>query len=340
MIAPLAILLSIIALVLEIGAIYFVANVPQGTGEVIAFLCIHACASVVFAFVVRGVLPPRFRTPRWAVLALLASFAFFIPIFGLLALAAGVLTVLATPRGTVVLPFDLVRRPEYSTPLRESGMKMRATGLRTLLLDATLAPELRLRSLMALQNLPIRRAGPMLRRLLGDPSDDMRLTAYGLLERESKRIGDIIQREIELLPTLAERGARVSSQRRIAEHYWELVYTGLAQGDLGEFAIDEGVRYADQAIGLAPNESGLWILKGRLHNARGNIEGARTAYAEAARLGTPADRIAPYLAEIAYERGDYAEVRRQMQRLGATPMPAAAPIARFWSQPSARGHRA
>lgn len=336
LIAPIAIALALIALVLEGVAIYFVANVPQGTSEVVSFLAIHGLASFVFAFVVRNVLPEKYRTPRWAVLALLTSFAFFIPIFGLLALATAVITVLASPRGALVLPFDLVRHPEYSTPLRETSVKMRASGLRTLLLDATLAPELRLRSLMALQNIPIRRAGPMLRRLLADPSDDMRLTAYGLIERESKRISDIIDREIATLPTLTDRGPRITSLRRIAEQYWEYVYTGLAQADLSDFAIAEGLRYCDQALALAPTEAGLWILKGRLSNAQGDHEGGRNAYREATRLGTPADRIAPYLAQIAFESGDFTEVRRQMSMLSATPMPAVASLAQFWSKATAR----
>jgi len=317
-----------------------VANVTQGTNEVVSFLGLHLVASVVFALVVRAVLPPKYREPRWAVLALLASFAFFIPIFGLLALATGVVTVLAVPRGALVLPFELVRKPEYSTPLHDTGTRMRSTGLRTLLLDATLAPELRLRSLMALQNIPLRRAGPMLRRLLGDPSDDMRLTAYGLLERESKRIGDTIQRELALLPTLTHSGTRIASLRRVAEQYWELVYAGFAQAELSDFAIDEGLRYCDEALELGAREPGLALLKGRLLNAKGERDAALAAYRDAMRFGLAADRVAPYMAEIAFEAGEYAEARRQMATMSANAMPAIAAVVQYWTTPVPRGARA
>jgi polysaccharide biosynthesis protein PelE len=334
--APVAITMAITALVFEALAIVFVANIPQGSWEVVSFLLFHLAASVLFALVVHTVLPDKYREPRLPALALLAAFAFFIPIFGLLALATGVVTVLAVPRGALVLPFALVRQPEFAVPLRDQSARMRATGLRTLLLDPTLSAELRLRSLMALQNIPIRRAGPMLRRLLGDPSDDMRLTAYGLLERESKRIAQAIQDELATLPTLTEPAPRLASLRRVAEQYWELVYTGLAQADLSEFAIKEGLRYCEAAMQIAPREPGLWMLRGRLLNAKGDDAGALESYRTAAASGLPAERLAPYVAEIAFERREYAEVRKQLGALDASNVPTMAAVVSFWSRPAAR----
>lgn len=331
MLAPLALIVAFFALLCEAAAIYFLANIRQGTNEVLSFLGMHLIASFLFALVVRGVLPDKYREPIRAVLALLTSFAFFIPIFGLLALAAGVLTVLSAPRGNVVLPFNLVRHPEFTNPLRDPVARIRATGLRTVLLDATLAPELRLRSLMALQNIPIRRAGPLLKRLLGDPSDDMRLTAYGLLDRESRRIGDTTQRELDALPGITERGPRVNALRRIAEQYWELVYTGLAQSDLSEHALAEGLRHCDAALALAGGDPGLLLLKGRLLTAQGDTRAALESYRKSIEAGLPVGRAAPYIAQIAFEDGDYDTVRKYLRHVDQQTNPTVAPIAQFWS---------
>lgn len=335
--AALAFLVAFVALACEAGAVYFLANIPQGTGEVVSFLGMHLVASFLFALVVRGVLPDKYREPSQAVLALLTSFAFFIPIFGLLALVAGVLTVLSVPRGRVAMPFDTVRHPEFSTPQRDQAVRIRATGLRTLLLDPTLAPELRLRSLMALQNIPIRRAGPLLRRLLGDPSDDMRLTAYGLLDRESRRIGDAVQKELAALPRITERGPRLNALRRIAELYWELVYTGLAQADLSEHALGEGLKHCDAALAIAGRDPGLLLLRGRLLNAKGDATGALEAFEKAMEAGLSVERAAPYVAEIAFEAGDFDGVRRQLERMDPQANPTVAPLVRFWAPPAAKG---
>ncbi|MFN0299837.1 MAG: hypothetical protein ACKVQU_05735 [Burkholderiales bacterium] len=332
MIALVIAVLTAIAIACEVAALQFILDLPQGTDAVLKFFGLHAIASIVFAFVVRATLVPiPMRTPAWAVVGLAACFSLFIPIFGILALIAAVLAVLVSPRALITRPYTSVRHPEFTVPIRESESRMRATGLRTVLLDPTLAPELRLRSLMALQNFPIRRAGPFLRRLLGDPADDIRLTAYSLLERETKRISEIIEQDVAALAVLEEPSMRLVTHRRLAEQHWELVYTGLAQADLADYSLGEALRHLDEALSIAPREPGLWLLRGRLLNARGDVEGGGLAYREAVRCGLPAERAAPWLAELAYRERNHAEVRAQMSMVDVeTVGPTVGPVARFW----------
>jgi hypothetical protein len=327
-------LLTLAALGCEFAALALIVDVPQSTRDVAMFLAWHGAASLFFALVVRGTLvPPPMRSPAWAVLGIAASFNFFIPLFGMLALIAAVLAVLVAPRALIQRPYVAVRRPAFTIPIRESEARMRATGLRTVLLDATLAPELRLRSLMALQNFPIRRAGPFLRRLLSDPADDIRLTAYSLLERETKRVAEGIERGTHELGARDEPALRLATHRRLAELHWELVYTGLAQADLADYSLAEALRHLDEALSIAPREPGLWLLRGRLLNSRGNVEGAALSYREATRCGLPVERAAPWLAEIAYAQRNFAEVRTQMRRIDVdTAGPTIGPVAHYWGE--------
>jgi len=316
----------------EIAALSYIVDVRNGTAELWPFLGLHLAGSVIFAFVVRVTLvPPHMRNPAWAVLGLAAAFGFFIPFFGMLALVAAVLAVLVAPRGLIQQPYIPVRHPEFTVPIREAETRMRATGLRTVLLDPTLAPELRLRSLMALQNYPIKRAGPFLRRLLGDPTDDIRLTAYGLLERETRRISEVIEQDIALLGRTDDPMQRLATHRRLAEQHWELVYTGLAQADLADYSLGEALRHLDAAVSIAPREPGLWLLRGRLLNARGDTDGAEAAYREATRCGLPEERAAPWLAELAYGVRDFTQVRAQMTLIDdETAGPTIGPVVHFW----------
>ena len=323
--------LTILALGCEVAAGYFVVNAAQGTHEVIWFLGLHLAASLLFATVVRNLLPIKFRDPIGAVLGLLASFAFFIPVLGLIALAAGVFTVLATPRAGQAPPFEIVRTPTFAAPIRGQRARIRTASLRSLLLNPTIGEEVRVRSLMALQSLPIRRAGPLLRRLLGDPADDIRLTAYSLLDREAKRISADIDSETATLAAANQRAARITSLRRLAEHYWELVYAGLAQADLAEFAVGRGLQHCEEAITAGSTDPGLWFLKGRLLNAAGDSTGAVAAFHRAAAAGLPLGRVAPYLAEIAFDARSYAEVKRHMGSLDPVLPPTLVPLARFWA---------
>ncbi len=324
--------LTALAIACEVAALREIIDVPRGTYTIFKFFGLHAVGSVLLAVVVRATLvPPTMRSPTWAIIALASSFGFFIPFFGMLALIAAVLAVLVAPRALITRPYISVRHPEFTTPIRETETRMRATGLRTVLLDATLAPELRLRSLMALQNFPIRRAGPFLRRLLGDPEDDIRLTAYGLLERETKRVSEIIEQDLIALNKIEEPAMRLVIHRRLAEQHWELVYTGLAQADLADYSLGEALRHLDEALSIAPREPGLWLLRGRLLNARGDVEGGGLAYREAVRCGLPAERAAPWLAELAYRERNHEEVRTQMRRVDVeTVGPTVGPVAHYW----------
>jgi polysaccharide biosynthesis protein PelE len=322
----------VLAIGTEIAALQYIIDTPQGTESVLAFFVLHAIASVLFAVVVRVVLVPRtMRHPAWSVLGFTASLSFFIPFFGVLAMLAAVLAVLISPRALITRPYISVRHPEFTAPRRPAESRMRAAGLRTVLLDETLAPELRLRSLMALQNFPIRRAGPFLRRLLSDPADDIRLTAYSLLERETRRISTVIEQDVALLANTAEPVMRLVVHRRLAEQHWQMVYTGLAQADLADYSLAEALRHLDEALAIAPREPGLWSLRGRLLTARGDADTALLAYSEAVRSGLPAERAAPWLAELAYRECNYDEVRVQMRNVDvATVGPTVSPVALYW----------
>jgi polysaccharide biosynthesis protein PelE len=332
MIALVVAVVVVLAIACEIAALQYIIDAPQGTDAVLAFFVMHAIASVLFAVVVRLVLVPRaMRRPAWSVLGFTVSLSFFIPFFGMLAMIAAVLAVLVAPRALITRPYISVRHPEFTAPRRAAESPMRATSMRTVLLDETLAPELRLRSLMALQNFPIRRAGPFLRRLLGDPADDIRLTAYSLLERETRRIFTVIEQDIALLAKTVEPAMRLVIHRRLAEQHWELVYTGLAQTDLADYALTEALRHLDESLAIAPREPGLWLLQGRLLITRGDAKAALHAYREAARCGLPTERAAPWLAELAYRERNFEEVRAQMRKVDvATVGPTVSPVALYW----------
>jgi polysaccharide biosynthesis protein PelE len=332
MIALVIAVLVLLAIGCEVTALRYLIDAAQGTESVIAFLVLHAIASALFAVVARVALVPRaMHRPAWSVLGYAASLSFFIPLFGMLAMVAIMLAVLISPRALITRPFVAVRHPEFTAPRRDAAARMRVTGLRTVLLDETLAPELRLRSLMLLQNFPIRRAGPFLRRLLSDPADDIRLTAYSLLERETRRISEIIEQDALALAMTTEPAMRLIIHRRLAEQHWELVYTGLAQTDLADYSLAEALRHLDQALAIAPREPGLWLLRGRLLSTRGDGETAGLAYREAIRCGLPTERAAPWLAELAYQQRNHDEVRAQMQKVDvATVGPTVSPVALFW----------
>lgn len=324
--------LALPAAALEASALYLLIDVTHGDRDLAAFFLLHGAASLLFAAALRGVLPLAFRDPALPVLALLAAFVFFIPLFGVAGVAAALAIPRLIPKPLRYRPFAAVRPPEYATPAHEAATRLRPAGLRGLLLDARVAPETRMKSLVAMQNMPVRVAGPLLRRLLSDPSEDLRLTAYGMVEGMERRIQAVIDRERAVLAGDPEPVARLTALRRLAEQYNELVYAQLVQGDLRRFAIGQGLACAREAVALAPGDAGILFLRGRLEQAAGDLAAAEASYRAAMAAGLVEARVLPYLAEIAYARGDYARVRECLAPLargaaGAT----MTPVVRFWA---------
>jgi len=177
-----------------------------------------------------------------------------------------------------------------------------------------------------------------LRDVLTDPSEDIRLLAYGMLDNQEKRINHSIDEELKLLNSAQQEGLESKSAKtlaaahRLSDLYWELIYQELVQGDLRLYAISESSRYCQQVLDQDPNNAALNLRQGRLLHAMGQHDAAERAYLKASDLGLPATRILPYLAELCFERRDFTGAQRLMAELANWgSLPRLRPIIDYWN---------
>jgi hypothetical protein len=191
----------------------------------------------------------------------------------------------------------------------------------------------RMRALMSIQHVPLRASVTILRQLLADSADDVRLLAYGLLDRPEK---EIMQRIEQLIlrqrPGSADHdpGAKAATAHELAELHWELVYQGLVQGTVRQFCLDQIRQQATMALRYNQDDAGLWLLLGRAKLLAGDLKGAAADFGSAAARGMPRVRVAPYLAELAFLHGDYAAARHLLQHTGGGPTNVARRASRYW----------
>jgi hypothetical protein len=319
------------ALSFELSALYTAIESGDSTAQLLLFFAAHAAASALLAVFALPAMPPQYRQPRALVLAFLFSFSFFIPLIGLLGAMLAVFIALLKPRLARRTPFASVKQPEFVLSVGDTEPQLRKSGLRSVLLDASTPAQVRLKSLLTLQNMPARTAGPMLRKLLSDPSDDIRLVAYGMLDMQEKKINARTQEELQKLDLATESEARSNCLRHLAELHWELVYTGLVQGDVREHALAAALGYVDRGLELAGQNPGLWYLKARLLQASGRLEEAAEDFRIAVSWGLAEVRVLPYIAELAFERRDFAAVREVMATVAHSHVsPLMAPLVHFW----------
>lgn len=189
----------------------------------------------------------------------------------------------------------------------------------------------RVTALVAMQSMPMQMVSPLLHALLNDPVDDIRLLAYGMLDKCEKRVMRQISAERSKLARPLSSDERYQVDKTLAELYWELIYARLVDGDIYAHALEEADSHAAHALRHYPGDGALWRLRGRLAFEARRLDEAEAMLFKAIDCGFPRMRVLPYLAEIAYLRRDYAAVQRYLDDPPPVLSHALAPVAAYWS---------
>ena len=280
-----------------------------------SYFSLHAVASTLVTWLAWVLLPSNFKKPFLPVCALLWAFAFFIPVLGVIAILVVVQIAQRFPRILRTERYVTVRMPEFSGVQREATERsdLRAGDARRILKDSAQPLETRLRVLVALQSMQPKAAVPLLIGLLSDPSEDIRLLAYSMVDSWEKDLVQKIQKAKAELDVARQSGSNirvVNALRRLAELHWTQADTGLARGDLRRFALEHAQRYCEQVQALDTRAPGIWALYARILIELGQLDAAVQAVKMARRLRLPKAETFLLMAQIAYAQGNYAAVRR------------------------------
>jgi len=310
----------VLALALEISALALLWLVGNQDRVLVGFLMQHAAATVLWVGGGWYFMPQKFRHPRWPMLLLLFNVAFFMSVLGGIGILATVWLAGYRRREKVAHPFSKLVLPEFVLSLREPEMKFSQGAIKSRLAHASIPTARRLQSLLALQGIPARISNPLLHGMLGDSAEDIRLVSYGLLDSREKKITAQIHRELSNLRGAQSKDMQLIGHKQLAELYWEMVYAGLAQGDLRIHSLNQAMSHADAALQIAERDTGMLFLKGRILHELKNQEAAQQMLELAMEYGFPELRALPYVVEIYFERGDYSAVQHKLSRISASPI--------------------
>lgn len=310
------------ALTAESTALALVARGAAAVETLIAFLVLHAAASALIAVAIGLLFPRAYRRPRRWVWASLFGLNFFVPVIGLVVSFVGVIAGTWFPQLLKPAVFRRVAAPEYTATRDYDLTRLRGGAVRARLRAEALPSTARVEALLAIGSAATPASGAVLREMLTDPADDMRLLAYGLLDRREKAISEQLVRERRLLAAAEEIGDRDTARlvhHRIGQLYWELVYQALVQGDMQRYALEQALIHTEQALDGSAADGARWLLIGRIRLKRGELQPAHAALAAALEHGMPRRNVLPYLAELRFQQRRYADVRKLMYELGAQP---------------------
>ncbi|MGH8782549.1 tetratricopeptide repeat protein [Paraburkholderia sp.] len=287
-----------------------------------------AAQAVLFRFA----LPLRYHEPRGWTLAALWLACTFVPVGAGLVVLASCAWAACWPAKRDDDTLADVPVPEFVTYLVSRVSHGGGARLQARLVNTQVAASDRLSALVAIQSMPTRTTGTLLRDLLADPIEDVRLIAYGTLDRAENEIMQKIFQTSQTLDEAADDAQRHAIHRRLAELYFELVYQNLVQGAVYKHTLEQADRHAQAALATDASDAALWLIRGRLALANSDADAAGQYMDRALALGFPRERLVPWLAEVAFLRGDYPRVGELLASLGnAAALPVLKPVVRYWS---------
>ena len=318
----------------EFGSIGLLFIGSHSIALLASYFALHAAACAIIALALMLLMPAQYRKPRRWVWLYVFSFSFFMPLAGLLCVTLGLVLGFWLPRLIKKNQFDLTENPRFMTHRNHEGTGFRGGQVRAQLGNSNAPIDQRLKALVAVQDTPARATGSLLRALLSDPSDDMRLLAYGILDGKEKSITSKILENRRLLEKNDDLNEQFILNKVIAELYWELIYQDLVQGDMCSFSADQVRKYAVKALQIRDDDAGLWFLLMRLELFSNRVDAAEHALYEAQKGSFVRERLLPYFAELRFLQRRFNEVRELFGELADRPgVPALAQNRRYWLPP-------
>jgi hypothetical protein len=327
--------LAFVALLLEISSWTVSGFLTQSSDSALwGYLALHALASAVLAFSMLPLLLGKHTQPRWAVVGLIACFCFAIPVLGFVLAFLAVMTVRVYPSRDPTEDFSSVVLPEFDQHQHLPGTAQ-TSGIRSLLSNREAPTKLRFKALVTLSHVKGRIASPLLRDVLDDPSDDLRLLAYGMLDRMEQKLSRAIHEELQVLKEEASGPAALSpglvAAHRLSDLYWELLYQELASDDMHDFAVQESLRYCDMVLRQQPTNR-RWCCARPSAARHGSPAGSRAVLCQGPGAGHAGDPGHSYQAQIRYAQRDFVQVRSMMQGIAQhNALPKLRPVIDYWS---------
>lgn len=319
------------AALLEIGSwASAVSDLPVHQAALL-YASAHGLGSAMLAAGIWLLLPRRYRYPfPWSPLFIF-SVSFFIPLIGMIGVALALFPALYLPRKRQTQPWEATAVPELPFKPRERRQELMFSdgGLQDVLRHAR-DPDQRLTAIFATRRMRSKEAIPILKLALRDPSDDVRLLAYSMLDQRESRINQRIEHALADMENVST-DRKLALHAQLARWYWELAYVGLAQGSVLDHVLQQAWGHVTSA--LVSNTSGeLHLLAGRIAMEQGNLDEAMAQFDLSAQTGMDAVQLAPYRAEIAFLRQRYEEIPQMLATMPAELLqrPPFAALARYW----------
>jgi len=307
-------------------------NYHVAAGTVILALLAHGALSLALAILVGRGIHQDSPERRWFVLLLFLT-VFCIPLLGYLIVPAIYYWMRKYPPVVEHAFQDIsaIMPSMFEQRSHAGRIAFAGAGIRYQLSTKKVASDEKLKVLNSVVAMPGHFAVPILKRSMQDSAEDVRLVSHGMIDQREKEINEDIAQSQELLVATDDSETRHEALRHLAMRYWDLVYFGLAEGEMLRFVYHRIEHYAQMALESNPSDGEVLMVLGKLRLHQRQPGAAEDLFRRAEELGVPLSRVLLYRAEAAFYRKDFALVRDLLSGRQAFPNPGhLLPVLAFW----------
>ncbi|NNM59039.1 MAG: hypothetical protein HKM04_04425 [Legionellales bacterium] len=173
----------------------------------------------------------------------------------------------------------------------------------------------------------------ILRGLLPETTDEIRLLAFQLLETQEKAISKKINWVNKLVKHAKTNSELHNGYKIIAQLYYELVYQNLVQPELRDSILATAFEYVQKALKTDIKDPIAWALQGKIQLKQQDYEGAESSLLHAMELCAQPRETVPYIAEMHFKKREFLVIPKFFEEHPSlSDLPRVGTVARFWSE--------
>ena len=166
----------------------------------------------------------------------------------------------------------------------------------------------KLRILSYLTSKTIAKKGAVLKSVLSDKNDEIRLLAFSIYSKEEDKINKEILIRLEKLKTAKEeKKARLYME--LGELYWEFIFLQIADSELKNFYMDLAMNYFQKSLEIKEIKE-VYFYIGRIYLFKKDLEKAKEYFFKDINSKT-----IPYVAEIFFNEKKFDDVKDLIESL-------------------------
>lgn len=252
---------------------------------------------------------PYFENPHPYLMLLGFFLCFTLPVFGSITILLLINWLRRSQKAFRTIHIHTLPLTKIYTPLKQR----RGIGSLTAQLfynDKKAIEDMKLNALNDAVMLNPQKINPIIRTLLSDKQDEIRLLAFQLLNKQENELLPHINDCLKSLETAHTPAAQFFYQKELACLYWELDFRGLIEEKLSNFTLNKSLNYGKAALILNPSDLSLLLLLGRIYLKLKDYASAHMHFELYITHGGFKDRVISYLAEIYFYEKKYQNIKQ------------------------------